>query len=225
MSVLSSMFLRAYRICSPTFLDAENNTLYKIFEELKYPKHVIDKAHSKARRNFYSLSNNGDFNNQRKRIICLPYASAFENFNHVMKDSDLKIVHKYPNTLGKMLIKNSPSHSENTGVYKIPCKDCNKLYFGETGRSFDVRLTEHRRDVQNCNVSNAAFIHKIDNDHRIDWNSAKLLFKSNNYFTRRIVESSLISYYPNFNISPGHFKFNKVLQTYILKATGLLGIT
>ena len=106
MSVLSSMFLRAYRICSPTFLDAEISTLYKIFEELKYPKHVIDKAHNKARRNFYSLSNNNDeFNSQRKRIVCLPYASAFENFNHILKDSDLKVVHKFPNTLGKMLVK------------------------------------------------------------------------------------------------------------------------
>ena len=103
--------------------------------------------------------------------------------------------------------------------------DCNKSYYGKTGRSFDVRLAEHRRDVQNCNISNAAFIHKIDNDHRIDWNSAKLLFKSDNYFIRRIVESSLIAGLPNFNISPGNFKFHKVLQSSILKATGLLGIT
>ena len=149
---------------------------------------------------------------------------AFENFNSILKESNVKVVHRFPNTIGKMLIKNSPSHVRETGVYRIPCKDCDQSYYGETGRSFNVRLAEHRRDVQNCNISNAAFVHKIENDHRIV-GSAKLVFRSDNYFTRRIVESSLIASYPNFNISPGNFKFHRVLQASILKATGLLGIT
>ena len=149
-------------------LDEEIKTVHEIFYGLKYPKHVIDKAHSKARRNFYSLNDKYEFNSQKKQIVCLPYARAFDNFNNVLKDSNVKIVHRFPNTIGKTLIKNSPSYVEKAGVYRIPCKDCNKSYFGETGRSFDVRLAEHRRDVQNCNISNAAFIHKSDNDHRIN---------------------------------------------------------
>ena len=123
------------------------------------------------------------------------------------------------------MINNRPSNNEKEGVYQIPCLNCNKSYFGESGRSFDVRLAEHRRDVKNCNVSNAVFIHKIENNHQINWDAARLLFKSNNYFTRRIVESSLIDSFPNYNVSPGHFKFNKVFQTAILKSSGLLGIT
>ena len=106
----------------------------------------------------------------------------------------------------------------------IPCRDCDKVYFGESGRSWEVRLTEHKRDVKNYDTSNATFNHIIDNDHRINWNGAKLLYKANNYYIRRVVESSLINNYPNFNLSQGHFKFHKALQNCILKATGLLDI-
>ena len=186
---------------------------------------MIGKAHSKACKKYFSLSGDFEFNSQRKQIVCLPYAKAFESLNNNLEASDLKVVHRFPNTVEKTLIKNISSYIEKAGVYKIPGMDYNKSYYGETGRSFDIRLAEYRRDVQNCNTSNAAFIHKIENDHCIKWNSAQLLFKSNNYFTRRIVESSLIACSPNFNISPGNYKFHKVLQASILKATGLLSIT
>ena len=75
------------------------------------------------------------------------------------------------------------------------------------------------------NSSNAAFLHKIRIDHAINWNDAKILFRSNDYLKRRLVGSSLIGGFPNFNISEGHFKFNNILQTAILKAVRLNGIT
>jgi len=33
-------------------------------------------------------------------------------------------------------------------VYKIPCKNCQKVYIGETGRSFRVRMKEHQKEVE-----------------------------------------------------------------------------
>jgi len=33
-------------------------------------------------------------------------------------------------------------------VYKVPCANCDKTYIGETGRKFDVRLQEHRTEVE-----------------------------------------------------------------------------
>ena len=37
-------------------------------------------------------------------------------------------------------------------VYKIPCKNCNKTYIGETGRAFSIRLQEHRQEVTQHDV-------------------------------------------------------------------------
>ena len=33
-------------------------------------------------------------------------------------------------------------------VYKIPCKNCDKVYIGETGRPFVTRLNEHKKEVE-----------------------------------------------------------------------------
>jgi len=34
-------------------------------------------------------------------------------------------------------------------VYKVPCANCSdKTYIGETGRKFEVRLQEHRTDLE-----------------------------------------------------------------------------
>ena len=32
-------------------------------------------------------------------------------------------------------------------IYQIICKDCTKVYTGETGRRYGIRLKEHRKDV------------------------------------------------------------------------------
>ena len=33
-------------------------------------------------------------------------------------------------------------------VYKIPCKSCDQVYIGETGRKFGTRMKEHLKDVE-----------------------------------------------------------------------------
>ena len=33
-------------------------------------------------------------------------------------------------------------------IYEIPCKNCDKVYVGETGRNLGTRLNEHRKEVE-----------------------------------------------------------------------------
>ena len=37
-------------------------------------------------------------------------------------------------------------------VYKVPCKNCGKIYIKETGKAFGVRLQEHRQEVTQRDV-------------------------------------------------------------------------
>ena len=43
--------------------------------------------------------------------------------------------------------------SKRGAIYKIPCKDCSSVYVGETGRCFNTRLSEYKRDLKPINLA------------------------------------------------------------------------
>jgi hypothetical protein len=87
-----------------------------------------------------------------------------------------------------------------------------------TGRSLSQRLTEHKRDVRYGVETNALFCHLRDQHHRINWDSSKIIHPSTNFFTRRVVESALISSTTNFNLKPGDAQVDPAFTHLINKA-------
>jgi len=50
-----------------------------------------------------------------------------------------------------------PDKYSRSGTYKLTCPECNKVYIGQTGRSFTQRFKEHRNAFKsNRNTSNYA---------------------------------------------------------------------
>ena len=135
-----------------------------------------------------------------------------------MRNSNFKVAFNNPGTIGRTLIRNKPKQNIEAGVYEVPCKEpnCEKSYYGETGRSIDIRMKEHRNDIRRGNNQNALFNHMETSNHCIDFDSKKLVFPSEDYIERRIVESCLIDSKKNFNILAGHFKLNPILNKIIL---------
>ena len=215
LSVICSMFLRALRICSPSNLDNENKRIWTIFRNLKYPDWFIKKAWLKARKTHYVPRARPD---NKKPYLCLPYIKGMDNVKMLSKDLDVNIAFKYTSTIKSILVRNNMTDNSQAGVYKIPCHDCNLVYIGETGRSLDVRLKEHRRDMANCNMNNANFVHAYDNDHRIDWDSSEIIVKCNNYRKRRILESVCIENYNNYNLTEGMFKLDNLMRSLVTRS-------
>ena len=216
-SSISSMFLRAYRVCDPQYLDEELAKIFQIFSQLFYPKWFIDEAHRKARKTFFQINSKPD-ENDPKRCIVLPFNKNLKFLNKVLKDTDYKIAFNNPGTIGKTLISNKDNSKIEAGVYKIPCKEinCKKNYFGETGRNINIRAKEHKNEIRKGNEQNALFSHMNTTSHNIDFDKQELIFPSENYVERRIVESSYIESRSNFNLSAGQFKLNKILNKIIL---------
>ena len=79
------------------------------------------------------------------------------------------------------------------GVYSMSCKDCDSRYFGETGRKLNIRLEEHKRDCRQGAQYSAVARHSLDQDHRIDWNNANIIYNNNNVGSCRVVEGALIN--------------------------------
>ena len=75
-------------------------------------------------------------------------------------------------------------------VYKIPCKNCERVYVRKTGRPLGVRIKEDRKEVDSitgiftraemtraasvCNKS-AITDHVCNKNHVIDWDKAKVI--------------------------------------------------
>ena len=66
---------------------------------------------------------------------------------------------------------------QRTGVvYWIPCSSCEKVYIGQTGRTLDHRLKEHRRALISGNVQQSAVAEHATNEmHDIDWEKAEVV--------------------------------------------------
>ena len=144
MSTFTSMFLRAFRVCSPEFLQKEIDDIFDISEKLKYPRYFMDNALKKAQKTFYSVTRR-PFDNQN--LLVLPYSNALSNVPRFCRNFGINVVFRYTSTLKNILIKNSPKSSLGC-VYKIPCKDCNHSYFGQSGKGLVNRLKQHKYSVR-----------------------------------------------------------------------------
>ena len=59
-------------------------------------------------------------------------------------------------------------------VYEIPRLECNTVYIGETGRSLQKRMMEHKTAVRRGDRNNGNAVHSWDEDHRTDWGNASI---------------------------------------------------
>ena len=69
----------------------------------------------------------------------------------------------------------TPELKKKEVVYRIPCQDCDTVYIGETRRTLQKRLTEHKYAVKMNNRINGIAVLAWDNDHRPDWKAAEVI--------------------------------------------------
>ena len=179
---------RANRICSHETLIEE----YRIIEsQLKvngYPKTLIKntKINSTDREN-----NQVDAPNVR--YISTPYIKgASEQVGRLLKDHNIRLSNKSTNTLRKNLcrLKDKIETEDKTHiVYCISCKNCDKVYIGETGRHLKNRIQEHQRNIINEEPNSQIYQHKNLTGHAFDFENVKILATEENPSTRRFLEA------------------------------------
>ena len=55
-----------------------------------------------------------------------------------------------------------------SGVYQLKCPTCNKIYIGQTGRSFSIRYREHKHDFKYMIHKSKFAQHLLEEDHSFD---------------------------------------------------------
>lgn len=127
------------------------------------------------RRNITTLRSD----DENVRRISLPFFPKITNpIRNTLHRQGLQVVHKSDKTLRDLLcnLKDKVPPDEQSGIYRIPCKDCPAVYIGQTRRKVKIRLKEHKNAVSANKISESSVAaHAITSNHAIDWESAKLI--------------------------------------------------
>ena len=87
---------------------------------------ILGKAYNNALKTFNSHTASEPFN--LNNILVLSFHENFVNLVHVFKvHYNINLIFKNTSTLKNLLINNTPVNN-NSCIYKIPCKNCDKVY-------------------------------------------------------------------------------------------------
>ena len=122
----------------------------------------------------------------------LPYINGItEPLKRLLKRHDIRTTTKPLRTLEQHFPspKDRPLPEKQTNVvYKINCADCSWSYIGETGRAFETRKKEHKRNVEQFKSGSNIAKHAWTHDHKINFDDCKILDKAT-YRHRTTLES------------------------------------
>ena len=106
---------------------------------------------------------------------------------------NIKVALKPHQTIGSLFPRPKdpvPKDQARGVIYSIPCKDCDKLYIGETKRKFNTRLREHKKAVEQKHPKKSALAeHCLQSGHAISWESSTILRTSTSWRNRRLLEA------------------------------------
>ena len=126
--------------------------------------------------------------------VVLPFVNTISSrLKRAFHNKDIDIAFKSSNTLRSRLVhaKDKVPRQIRSGiVYKITCADCHDCYIGETSRTLNERLKEHKRALRLNNPSQSAIAeHSHNTGHNIKWDEARIIDFESNWLKRKIKEA------------------------------------
>ena len=91
--------------------------------------------------------------------------------------------------LGKNNAAPAGVEEERSCVYQVPCAECKSVYIGETGRTLEKRISEHKGAVKRHDVKNGIAVHARTKQHKVDWQAATVKHVETNHSKRRTIEA------------------------------------
>ena len=200
LSTIKSLTRRANTICTKES-DKEKELQYinRTMQLNDYPKPLVKKTIINLMR--HHVGNKADKVNseiENNIKLYLPYEKGItEKISRIAAKYSVSVIHINNTSLkNKVNYKRGQANkTEEQGVvYEVHCKDCEKVYIGETGRQLNIRLNEHKKGARNIddNKISGLSYHIKNTGHNIDWKSTKILFKEKNYIKRKFKEGLAI---------------------------------
>ena len=127
--------------------------------------------------------------------LCVPYvrglSEKIDNVCGSIKGVNIRQVFKPCRTIRHTLVRVKNRIPEDRRNYEIPCKDCEKLYIGETGRTLKKRVSEQA--VRKFTMSNGVQPMYIMKTIRLIGKELyKVIGQQEFYWKRRVTDAIMI---------------------------------
>ncbi|XP_059499415.1 uncharacterized protein LOC125448232 isoform X2 [Stegostoma tigrinum] len=185
-SCIRTLFQQATTHCSTEELRrAEENHLYSILKKNGYPMNTV--------RRFLSNKPKQTDKTGSETITTLPYIKDIPEMTARLRGPlGIRVAHKPTNTLKQQLMnfKDTLQTTSKTNViYKIPCKNCDKHYVGQTGRKLATRIHEHQLATKRHDPLSRVSLHTDEEGHHFDWDKTSILGQAKQRHAREFREA------------------------------------
>ena len=123
----------------------------------------------------------------------MPYIKGIsEKIAKTLNRFNVNTAHKPVKTVGSILKKPKDKFDQDlsTGVvYKISCKDCEKVYIGQTSRALKSRTREHKRAVFTGDKNSLLAQHCAQTNHDFNFDDVEIVDRCSQWSRRLFLEA------------------------------------
>jgi hypothetical protein len=213
--LIKTLVVRIHRICSTQeIIDKEINLLKETLQMNGCPPHIIRRGISEGKvvvqRQIQTTTTttNKDTNNIYFTVAyygqeSMIFAARIKRIcKKLIPNQRIQFAFKKHLSLKRIFLQilkgKDESKTKKKLVYSIPCKDCNKVYIGETARMKEVRMIEHQAKIKSLASDSKLVEHIQQYKHEFDfWKTTTLAHDTE--WRKRIIKESLLTYKTNGN--------------------------
>ena len=180
-----------------TDLKEELEYIEKMMQLNQFPKVIVKKPiHETLSKSKPSKKKNEDYEYAIRMYMSYEIGIS-ENITRIGKKFNVKLVHTKGKSLKNMFVRNitnSLEKQKQSGVvYRVTCEDCGSQYVGETGRSLETRMDEHRQDAEGeIEKISGLSEHLRQTIHKANFDDVEILNKESNFIKRKFKEAIAI---------------------------------
>lgn len=210
LGVLKGLIHRAHYFCDKEDdLKKELELLRDVFIINGYPKQLVLKTIDKTwdremKKSIARMLENSEVNDPMEEekeffnVLHTPYIKGFsEILTRDLKKLNVGWVLKKRSTVKQEVQSLKPSEDrfeQKDLIYKIDCRNCDCSYIGETGRTLNKRIEQHKNEVQNKSSTNGIYQHlKANKKHSIMWDKTVIVDKESRWMNRKLKEALFIN--------------------------------
>jgi len=140
-------------------------------------------------------------------FVVLPYVKGVsERIGHLLKQQSLQVSYKPQRTINSLfprLKQQDETDSPSSGVvYRINCSQCEFVYYGQTERSLNMQVSEHKKALLMFDHNSKLVCHVHKCHHHMDSENVEVVGHEAHYHQRLFLEAWMSVKDPNAGNDP-----------------------